>query len=161
MLPRLDGRPIRVELRGSLGGHHAATDVPKRLILLERELAAQPQEFSRILIHELFHFAWKRLSNGTRASWSTILAREFARGTRGELGWSAESRKLRLASKYSERVVEESEGRWRRYICESFCDTAAWKYAGLAAHDEFTLGVAARRARSKWFDENLKDPVPV
>ena len=29
--------------------------------------------------------------------------------------------------------------RWRRYACESFCDTAAWHFAGLRQHDEFTL----------------------
>lgn len=161
MLPRLQGGPIRVELRRSLGGHHAATDIPKRLILLERELTSAPLEFSRILVHELFHFAWKRLSNQTRASWSSLLVREFERSAPGELGWSSESRKLRLASKYFGQTVEERGGRWRRYICESFCDTAAWKYAGLTSHDEFTLEARARRSRNKWLDENLEDPVPV
>ena len=28
---------------------------------------------------------------------------------------------------------------WRRYVCESFCDTSAWLCAGLRPHDEYTL----------------------
>jgi hypothetical protein len=41
--------------------------------------------------------------------------------------------------------------RWREYCCESFCDTAAWLYAGVARHEEFTLAAPLRAARRKWF----------
>ena len=38
MLPPLAGRPIRVELRASLGPHLAATHIPRRVILLDAGL---------------------------------------------------------------------------------------------------------------------------
>src|SRR5580658_7532675 len=93
MLPSLSGPPIRVELRNSLGPHHAATSIPRRLILLDRGLLTKPGDFERILIHEIFHFAWVRLSNEARNNWENLLAAENAPG---ELGWSAEWRKRKL-----------------------------------------------------------------
>ena len=96
MLPPLSGRPIRVEIRRSLGPHLAATHIPRRVILLDAGLLAQPGEFERILVHEIFHFAWVRLSNQTRRSWEDVLAAEFAARARGELGWSSEWRKDKL-----------------------------------------------------------------
>src|SRR5580704_6722806 len=93
MLPPLTGLPIRVELRNSLGAHHAATSIPRRLILLDRGVLARPGEFERILIHEIFHFAWVRLPNQSRRAWEMVLASER---DPGELGWSAEWRKLKL-----------------------------------------------------------------
>ena len=83
VLPPLSGRPIRVELRRSLGPHLAATHIPRRVILLDAGLLAQPGEFERILVHEIFHFAWVRLSNQTRRSWEGVLAAELAARVRG------------------------------------------------------------------------------
>ena len=159
MLPTLSGRPIRVQLRRSLGPHLAATHIPRRVILLDSELLAQPGEFERILVHEIFHFAWVRLSNQTRRSWEGVLAKELAARARGELGWSAEWRKDKLTrSDIRRRTLG-----WRRYVCESFCDTSAWLCAGLRAHEEYTLAAAPRRIRRKWFADHLLDrrPVPV
>ena len=96
MLPPLAGRPIRVELRTSLGPHLAATHIPRRVILLDAGLLDERGEFERILVHEIFHFAWVRLSNKTRRSWEGVLAAELASRARGELGWSAEWRKDKL-----------------------------------------------------------------
>jgi hypothetical protein len=149
VLPRLSGRPIRVELRDSLGPHHAATSIPKRVILLDAEVLAHRGEFERILIHELFHFAWLRLSNAARRSWEGVLQEEFVKRAGGELGWSAEWRKRKLLR----RDCIDRSAKWRLYACEGFCDTAAWLYSGLRAHDEFTLSPRFRRRRREWFHD--------
>lgn len=142
-------------MRGDLGQHHAATSITERLVLLDAGVLktgarknGQPSgEFERILVHELFHFVWVRLSNSARREWERHLAVEFATRIPGELGWSAEWRKDQLkAADLRKRTL-----RWRRYACESFCDTAAWFYAGLPRHPEFTLSAPARRARRLWF----------
>lgn len=109
-------------------------------MILDRELLERPGELRRIVVHELFHFVWLRLGNPTRAGWDALLRRE--KGS-GELGWSSEWRKR-------ERPAFGSR-RWREYVCESFCDTAAWLYARLKRHKEFTLGGEARRRRAAWF----------
>jgi hypothetical protein len=136
-----------VEVRRSLGNHLAASSIPQRRIFLDAAVLAGGGEFERILIHELFHFSWVRLSNEKRRAWEQLLAREIAAGARGELGWSAERRKDRL----TQWDLDLRTPGWRRYACESYCDTAAWVFAGLAAHEEFTLAARARRARTAWF----------
>lgn len=157
MLPRLVGDPIRVEIRRSLGSHLAGASIPRRLILLDTVVLAQRGEFERILIHELFHFAWVRLSNQQRFAWERVLAGELRGRIRGELGWSAEWRK---------EVLTPADARlrtpkWRRYACESFCDSAAWMFAGLRTHDEFTLSAASRRLRRRWFTEQFSPSRPI
>ena len=153
MLPELSGHPIRVEVRRSLGSHLAATSIPRRLILLDAAVFARRGEFERILIHELFHFAWVRLSNQLRHAWEDILMNELAARAAGELGWSAEWRKDMLSPK----DIRSRSPRWRRYACESFCDTAAWLFSGLGRHDEFTLARPLRRLRRQWFARALED----
>jgi hypothetical protein len=148
MLPPVIGLPIRVELRNSLGPHHAATSIPRRLILLDRGVLAIRGDFERILIHEIFHFAWVRLSNEARLDWERLLAAE--RGL-GELGWSAEWRKLKL----NPSDAKQRSPKWKRYARESFCDSAAFLFSGLKHHDEFTLPAPARRARKAWFQTNF------
>ena len=125
------------------------------MILLDRELLSTRGEFERILIHEIFHFAWVRLSNANRRSWERLLAAEIRSRAKGELGWSAEWRKAKLTPS----DVRARSAKWRRYACESFCDSAAWLFAGLARHEEFTLTVARRTARKRWF--RMKFPVSV
>ncbi len=147
MLPAVAGRSIRVELRKSLGPHLASSSIPRRVILLDRQVLSKAGEFERILIHEVFHFAWVRLSNANRRSWEQLLEKEFRARAAGELGWSAEWRKRTL--KRSDAVCRSP--RWRRYACESFCDSAAWLFGGLPSHDEFTLAVRRRHARREWF----------
>jgi hypothetical protein len=147
LLPAVRGRPIRVELRRSLGPHLASTSIPRRVILIDRELLLNTGEFERILIHEIFHFAWVRLSNGNRRSWERLLHAELRTRVAGELGWSAEWRKRKLT--FNDAVRRSPK--WRRYACESFCDSAAWLFGGLARHDEFTLAAGPRRVRRHWF----------
>ena len=137
-------------MRRSLGNHLAATSIPRRLILLDRALLGGV-DFERILIHELFHFSWVRLSNQTRWNWEELLRRELTAGVKGELGWSAEWRKDRL----TRRDIKLRAPRWRRYICESFCDTAASYFGGLEKHEEFTLPMRQRRTRAAWLSQRL------
>jgi hypothetical protein len=138
-------------MRPSLGPHLARAHIPRRVIYLDREVLRRRGEFERILIHELFHFAWARLSNQTRRSWERLLAAEFARRARGELGWSAEWRKQKMTPL----DIRRRTPAWRRYACESFCDSAAWVFAGLDRHDEYTLPAPDRRRRRAWIMENL------
>jgi len=157
VLPPLAGAPIRVEIRRSLGSHLAGASIPQRLILLDVAVLARRGEFERILIHELFHFVWVRLSNQKRIAWEQVLAGELRKRIKGELGWSAEWRKNVLARADARLRTPK----WRRYACESFCDSAAWMFAGLRAHDEFTLPAACRRERRRWFTEQFSDGGPV
>jgi hypothetical protein len=159
VLPPLTGRPIRVQIRRSLGPHLASTDIPRRRILLDAEVLAHRGDFERILIHEIFHFAWVRLSNQTRWSWESVLKAELSRRRPGELGWSAEWRKQKL----TRADVRRRTPAWRRYACESFCDTSAWLCAGLRKHDEFTLPGPLRQVRRRWFARSVLGlaPVPV
>jgi hypothetical protein len=146
-----------VELRRSLGPHLAATSIPRRLILIDSQTLCVPGDFERILVHEIFHFAWLRLSNQTRWSWEDLLRSELRARAAGELGWSAEWRKekLRIKSTRTDRERETAAPpptpAWRRYACESFCDSAAWLFAGLRDHAEFTLPPRFRRLRARWF----------
>lgn len=138
-------------MRRSLGPHLAATHIPGRRILLDREVLAHPGDFERILVHEIFHFVWVRAGNSKRRSWEVLLAEEFAAKTVGELGYSAEWRKNKLTPD----DIHCRTPVWRRYACESFCDSAAWLYSAVARHEEFTLGRAARLRRRGWFREYL------
>ena len=158
MFPQLEGRPIRVKIRPSLGSHLAGASIPGRLILLDSVVLRRRGDFERVLIHELFHFAWVRLSNQKRRAWEQVLERELRQQVTGELGWSSEWRKNALARADVRRRTQ----RWRRYACESFCDTAAWLFAGLRAHDEFTLAGAPCRIRRQWFARQFSStPVAV
>jgi hypothetical protein len=118
----------------------AGADIRRREIHLHPCLRDDPDEYSRVLTHELFHFAWVRLGNPRRAEWKALLQVELAAGARGELGWSSEWRKQRLPARFAE------------YACESFCDTAAWLYSTCRDHEEYTLAVRWRTRRKAWFD---------
>lgn len=126
---------------------HAATFIRKRRIVLDLELAAKPKELARILTHELFHFAWVHMGNQVRRSYLDLLHREWKQRARGELGWSAELRKCVLSGNPG----SGAHPKWRDYACESFCDTAAWLYSGIARHQEFTLAPRHRKRRTEWF----------
>jgi hypothetical protein len=170
-MPRLDGRPIRVrflpELRadgsrlrsgGSRGEEvHAGSFIRKRVIVLNASLLSEARELARIFVHELFHFVWLRAGNSLRLSYELLLCNEMRAGARGELGWSAERRKRRLTPGDARRRTR----RWREYACESFCDTAAWLFAGLRRHDEFTLAARYCGARREWLRHALKPEISI
>lgn len=162
-LPEIAGRTVRVRFLPDLSAGsrklysrhaygepvYAATFVRKRQVVLDSELAREPRELARILTHELFHFAWVRLSNGARRSFESLLELEWKQRARGELGWSAELRKRGLSPNL--RPATHNQRRWRDYACESFCDTAAWLYSGVRRHPEFTLAKRHRKKRAAWF----------
>jgi hypothetical protein len=154
-------RPVRIRLRPALrawrgklltgegpgAAVHAGAFIRKGEIVLDAALLAQPKEAGRILIHELYHFVWTRLSNAARLSYEALVAEEIRGGASGELGWSSEWRKNALVA----RDLRTRSRRWREYVCESFCDTAAWLSAGASRHEEFTLPSIPRRRRRAWF----------
>jgi hypothetical protein len=146
-VPPLAGLPIR--LFGAAGLRHHGRDVHAGSFLRRRSIGfnCSTREFPRICVHELFHFAWLRLGNPRRQSFEDILRREHATGARGELGWSAEWRKEKLTAT----DVRLRSRPWLEYCCESFCDTAAWMYAGVRDHQEFTLAGRYRLRRGAWF----------
>lgn len=165
-LPEADGEYIRVRFLPNLHAHrgrlvsyavgqpiHAAADIRKRTIVLDAELRTQPAELRRILVHELFHFAWASLGNTARKSWAQLIEVEWKRRARGELGWSSEYRKKALRQIATDDRDPKS---WREYLCESFCDTAAWLYADVGSHAEFTLAPRFATARAAWFRESFQ-----
>jgi len=159
-LPEFRGRPIRIDVRPVLlvsGGRlvhsgargapvHAASDILGRRILLEEELYGRAGELARVLTHELFHFVWARMRNACRWSYEAVLEREIRLRGKGELGWPAEEKKQRL----ERRDVEDRTRRWRDYVCESFCDTAAWYFTG-GSDGETLLKPRFQAWRAAWF----------
>jgi hypothetical protein len=125
----------------------AASFLAAGRIVLASALRRDPRERRRILVHEVFHFVWRRLGNPRRRSWGELLSAEFRSRARGELGWSAEWRKNRVR----ERDIQGGTRRWRDYVCEAFCDTAAFLYGGTGRHAEFTLSKRWRNLRRAWF----------
>ena len=73
---------------------------------------------------------------------------------RGELGWSAEGRKSAL----DPADCAQRTRAWREYVCESFCDTAAWFFSVQTEHPEWTLARKHRQARRRWFRGFVADP---
>lgn len=130
---------------------YAGSFIRKRQIVLDQELQQKPRELARILVHELFHFVWARLGNPTRRSYDALVREEWKRRARGELGWSAESRKRMLSNGRLQRAGWQHPALWREYLCESFCDTAAWIYSGVRRHPEYTLAARHRNRRAEWF----------
>ncbi|WP_321473968.1 hypothetical protein [uncultured Paludibaculum sp.] len=81
--------------------------------------------------------------------WQALLDKELDRRAVGELGWSAEARKGLLSAQDR----QDRTRLWRDYICESFCDSAAWIYSGVQQHEEFTLKPRFRTPRLRWFEQ--------
>jgi hypothetical protein len=160
-LPALQGSPIvlgfQPELTACRGkllsgspdrGHavHAASFLLERQIVLERRLLSQADELRLILTHELFHFVWRKLSNNRRAEYESLIRREHRDRARGELGESS--------SVAQEALTDDDwafrSKRWKDYVCESFCDTAAWLYAGVTSSEHFRLANKWKNVRVRW-----------
>ena len=155
-LPELFGGPIGVSALPHLKAHrgklvsglehpgmpvHAASFIRHRQIVLETQLLGRPQKLRMIVAHEVFHFVWARLGNRLRAEYAALVAAELKAGARGELGESSEGWKLGVPA----------GGDLKNYICESFCDTAAWLYSGARKNPELTLATRWRNRRRAWF----------
>jgi len=127
---------------------YAASFIRKREVVVDSELVKRPRVLRLILIHELFHFVWMRLGNRARVEFSKLLANEYKHRSRGELGESAAVKK----SLVEHSDCRASSRRWRDYVCESFCDTAAWRYSGMKQIGPFTLASRWRKRREVWFN---------
>jgi hypothetical protein len=152
-----DHLPIPVDfesgLRDPSGDEvHAAAAVRPRRVWFDDTLRTDPAELRRIAVHEAFHFVWIRLGNPRRASFETLISGEIAARARGELGWSAQCRKAVLSPTDS----RDRTRRWREYLCESFCDTAAWVFAAFPKHPEYTLAGRFRSQRKRWFEHHIE-----
>lgn len=159
------GAPITIEFRPALRVHrgqlfcggnsgtevHAGSFLRERRIVLDSALLRNAAERDRILAHEIFHFVWWKLGHPRRASYKRLLADELKNGIGGEMGWSAEARKIRL----SQLQISQRRRVFREYACESFCDTAAAYLLGIRSHDEIALPVRARRVRMAWLRQNV------
>ena len=133
---------------------HAASFIRKRAIVLERALLEQRRLVRAILIHELFHFVWVRCANDRRRNYGALLREEIHKNARGELGESSETWKNSWL-KPSRRRPASDEQRWREYVCESFCDAAAWYFSTERQRLPVTLAQRWQIKRAKWFEEWL------
>ena len=161
-LPAVIGRPVRLEIHRDLrdrGGEvYAGAFLRERRIAFDASIARDRAEFARVFVHEVFHFVWLRLGNARRWSFEALLREELLGRARGDLGWSAEWRKRALQPEDPERRTR----RWREYVCESFCDTAAWLFSGVHAHREYTLARRFRERRRRWFEQsNLNGKISI
>lgn len=125
---------------------HAASFLRARVVVLDAALAQAPGELARVVAHELFHFAWLRMSNARRRAWGELLIGE--RGA-GEMGWSAEWRRQQLTPEDGRLGTR----RWREYASESFCDTGAWLATGERGDQDRELGARWVRRRERFFEE--------
>jgi hypothetical protein len=116
---------------------HAAAFIRRREIVLETQLTRKPGDLRLITVHEIFHLVWARLGNPARRTWAVLLEAEAAAQARGELGESSS--------------LKKSPG----YVCESFCDTAAWLYSGVRRSPHFTLAERWRSRRRAWFEHTF------
>jgi hypothetical protein len=162
-LPQLAGRPISVSFqpdlaacRGQLLSRasgrgtavYAASFIRQRKIVFETSLLENPAQLRFFAVHEIFHFVWARLGNAKRAEFARLLAAEMAHGARGELGESSAIQKARTGPKERGKFPQ----RWRDYVCESFCDTAAWLYAGVHVRNAGLLARRWHKRRKAWFE---------
>ena len=161
-LPQLRGQRIIIETLPRLTAHrgkllsgstkhgvpvHAATFIRRRRIVLETQLLSKPRTLRLIFVHELFHFVWVRLSNRARSEFAALVEVERAAVARGELGESSAEKKAALIKAGH----MNGASLWRDYVCESFCDTAAWLYSGVEQHEDFTLARRWKERRRAWF----------
>ena len=134
---------------------HAASFIRKRAIVLERELLVRKRLLRTILVHELFHFVWARCGNERRRNYGALLREEILRKARGELGESSETWKDTWRQASGGRLGADDQP-WREYVCESFCDTAAWYLSSEKQRLPVSLAQRWRTKRAKWFEEWLE-----
>jgi hypothetical protein len=164
-LPLLRGKKIHVCLRQKLTAHrgmllsrsskgipvYAGCFLGKRQIVLDDSMLRTPNVLARIFLHEIFHFVWWRLGTPLRRSFEALIREEIRNKATGEMGWSAECQKLGLTKGDELRRTR----RWWDYLCESFCDTAAWSFGNKRPSCELTLHKKFRAVRHRWMKENL------
>jgi hypothetical protein len=121
-----------------------ASFIRQRRIVLANDLSTA--ENQRVLLHELFHFAWVRLSNRQRRSYELLLRAEIARGVQGELSWPSFQAKGQLRPQ----DLDSRSKTWRGYACESFCDTCSWYWRGMPVDVEGAFPKSEKNLRQSW-----------
>jgi hypothetical protein len=124
----------------------AGSFIRRRRMVLDHELLTNEAALRGILIHELFHFVWVRAGNPARRSFALLLEAEAVAHARGELGESAEAQK----DSWSAGSRQNHSRAWSEYVCESFCDTAAWVLCSRTPWP-VSLGESWRAKRRRWF----------
>ncbi len=166
-LPRLIGTKISVEMKPQLSVSrgqllsseergtpvYAASFIRRRCIVLDSALLATPRLLRAILVHELSHFVWVRLSNLSRNQFSLLIQQEHGSKARGEVGESASVHKLALSSSWASGHARL----WRNYICESFCDTSAAVFVPDAPRPRPHLSLRWLRIRCEWLRQQSRD----
>lgn len=162
-LPCRFGSPIFISAQPSLTAYrgkllargqrgtpvHAASFIRARRIILDDKLLEDTSALRWMLTHELFHFVWVRLGNRIRESFNGVIQAEHIRQARGEIGESASAAKDRLKP-------NQGTGRvWREYVCEAFCDTAAYAFSGAATTPRFGLRPRWIRIRTAWLQQAI------
>lgn len=132
---------------------YAGSFLRKRKIVLEEQMLRTPRVLERIFVHEVFHFVWSRLRRDVREQYERLICAELSAGVPGELGWSAESMKMRLTKTDRHKRTRL----WRDYLCESFCDTAGWLFGSANRYSEMTLGREFRDERRQWMRDHIID----
>jgi hypothetical protein len=127
---------------------HAGGFLRKRRIVLESQLFGDDALLRLILTHELFHFVWPRLGNPLRTEFADLVREELDRKARGELGESAAVSKQNVLANCNSGATDRH---FRHYVCEAFCDTGAFLYAGVSASEHFTLAPRWIARRQTWF----------
>jgi hypothetical protein len=176
-LPPLYGSPISVSFQPELTAYrgallsgspevgisvHAAAFIRNRQIILEDALLRSPNNLHLILAHEIFHFVWVRLGNSQRKEYGRLLARELKHGVEGELGESASLKKSALTElRFNPNLSGPKSRHWADYVCESFCDTAAYFYSASVSNAEFRLARSWKAIRRRWFVSVFANPRPL
>ena len=165
-MPAFNGEPILVSFLPELTAHrgkllsgagrglpvHAGAHLRRREMVLETNLLGNPGELVRIFVHEVHHYVWARLGKARRG-YEQLLHREMESNARGELGWPSLSLKQNLTPEDRRKRTQ----RWRDYVCESFCDTAAWMYSRSRSHAEWTLAASHRKKRAKYLSPIIEE----
>jgi len=116
---------------------HAASFLPRREIVFDEALLDHAPDFVNIVAHEIYHFVWRRLSNLDRKDWALLLEQEQ---TPLHPGLSSRLR-------FDAWVAKRTPRRWKDYVCEAFCDTAA----GITSPN-----IIISPQRRRWFSHLMK-----
>jgi hypothetical protein len=141
---------------------YGASFIRQRRIVFDQDLIRNERLLRFIAAHEIFHFVWARLGNRKRTEFADILRAEIASGARGEMGESSELKKTELSPRHRHQrrtgppAGPTSLRRWREYVCESFCDTAAWLYGDRSIKTTLAKRWLARRIA--WFEATFAIP---
>jgi hypothetical protein len=119
----------------------------ERRIVFDAELAADPQEFARIFVHEVFHFVWLRLGNPRRWSYEALLREEMRAARAASWAGPRSGASIALAARDAWRAAPGAGA-------NTSARASATQRPGsfrASAHPEYTLARRFRERRRQWF----------